>query len=77
MNEGEQAMTGPGDDDLVYLLRRAAEERKRATESRDDVVRLTHQAMADAYQRRTAAMGSSGMPKIFAPRTPATRHAGR
>lgn len=40
------------DEDLVYLLRRAREERQRAAESQDNPVRLVHALLADAYERR-------------------------
>ncbi len=40
------------DDDLVYLLRRAAEEKVRAAESIHDRARLAHQGLAQAYEAK-------------------------
>lgn len=40
------------DDDLVYLLRRAAEEHDRATTAKALQARAVHEALAEAYDRR-------------------------
>lgn len=40
------------DDDLVYLLRRAAEERRLATDAATDEARAAHRGLADAYDER-------------------------
>ena len=40
------------DDDLVYLLRRAADEKRLATTAGNDSARLAHQGLADAYEQR-------------------------
>ncbi|WP_176472952.1 hypothetical protein [Sphingomonas lenta] len=40
------------DDDLIYLLRRAAEERGRAVLPGPVRARAVHEALADAYDRR-------------------------
>lgn len=41
------------DDDLVYLLRRSAEERAKARNATDDSVMAAHREMADAYDAKT------------------------
>ena len=40
------------DDDLVYLVRRATEERARASNSRHVSVRVAHTQLAEAYEKR-------------------------
>ncbi len=40
------------EDDLVYLLRRAAEERAKALESRQGKARAIHSSLAQAYGDR-------------------------
>jgi hypothetical protein len=39
-------------DDLVYLVRRAAEERMRASIAKHDGARVSHAGLADAYEAR-------------------------
>ncbi len=45
------------EDDLVYLVRRAAEERARALKSRHAKARAIHTLMADAYDNRAGGRG--------------------
>lgn len=40
------------EDDLVYLLRRAADERERAERAVDPAAKAAHGGMAEAYDRR-------------------------
>jgi hypothetical protein len=50
------------DDNLVYLLRRAAEERARATNSKHDSVRIAHTNLAEAYEKRLGEQAPSNDP---------------
>jgi len=52
-------MTGPWDDrqaDRKYLMRRAEQERALAERARDRGVAFAHRRLAEAYERRLAAM---------------------
>jgi hypothetical protein len=40
------------DDDLVYLLRRAVEERRRADGCDNEAARASHRGLAEAYEDR-------------------------
>lgn len=44
-----------GSDDLIYLLRRASEERIRTAQAECAHARNAHNAMADAYEHRARA----------------------
>ena len=49
-------------DDLVYLLRRAAEERKMASEAVNGEARAAHIGLADAYEEKVRGVGSTAAP---------------
>lgn len=56
---GERLMAN---DDLMYLLRRAAQERQRADYSTNSAAKASHIGMAEAYERRVR--GDSAVPAM-------------